>query len=129
MKLLRRIFVHNAGLKLLALLMAFLLWAAYTREPRVEVGYDVPVEFVRVAENVEVAPDAPTRVHVRLRGRSMVLRRLTPADIAVRVDLSGMTVGETLYKPAADQLGLPPGVEVVSITPTQLRIQLQPRKP
>ena len=129
MKLLRRLFLHNAGLKLLALLLAFLLWAAYTREPRVEVGFDVPVEFVQIAENVEVAPATPSKVHVRLRGRSLVLRRIGPSDISVRVDLSRMSVGAMRYQPVADQLELPPGVELVSITPAELKIQLQPRKP
>jgi YbbR domain-containing protein len=129
MRLLRRLFLHNAGLKLLSLLMAFLLWAAYTREPRVEVGFDVPVEFVQIAENAEVAPETPSQVHVRLRGRSLVLRRIGPSDISVRVDLSRMGAGEMRYQPVADQLELPPGVELVSITPAELKIQLLPRKP
>lgn len=129
MKLLRRLFLHNAGLKLLSLLTASFLWAAYTAEPRVEVGYDVPVEYVRIAEDMEIGPDTPARVHVRLRGRSQVLRRLVPADIAVRVNLTGVQAGEMVYRPAADQLELPPGVELISITPSELRIQLQPRQP
>ncbi len=129
MRLLRRLFLRNVGLKLLALLIAFLLWTTYTAEPRVEVGYDVPVEFVHIADNVAVGPETPSRVHVRLRGRSLVLRRLAPADIAVRVDLSRRGAGEMLYRPVADQLGLPPGVELVSIIPSELRIQLHPRKP
>jgi YbbR domain-containing protein len=109
--------------------MAFLLWAAYTREPRVEVGFDVPVEFVQIAENAEVAPETPSQVHVRLRGRSLVLRRIGPSDISVRVDLARMGAGEMRYQPVADQLELPPGVELVSITPAELKIQLLPRKP
>jgi YbbR domain-containing protein len=129
MRLLRRLFLHNAGLKLLALLLAFLLWAAYTREPRVEVGFDVPVEFVQIAENAEVAPETPSRVHVRVRGRSLLLRRLGSSDISVRVDLAGMDAGELRYQPVANHLELPPGVELVSITPADLKIQLLPRKP
>ena len=35
MNLLRKVFLHNAGLKLLSLLIAFLLWSSYTSEPRV----------------------------------------------------------------------------------------------
>jgi len=129
MNLLRSIFLHNAGLKLLSLLIAFLLWSTYTSEPRVEVGYDVPVEFVHLADNIEVGPDVPLRVHVRLRGRPIALRRLSPADITVRVDLAGRSAGEMVYRPTADQLELPLGVELVSISPKELRIPLQPRTP
>ncbi len=129
MKLLRRLFFHNAGTKVLALAIAFLLWSAYTSEPRVEVGLDVPVEFVQMADNVEIGPEAPTHVHVRLRGRSVVLRRLGPADVTVRVNLAGMDAGDMVYHPTADQLELPLGVELVSISPRELRIPLQTRQP
>ena len=129
MNFLRRLLLHHAGLKLLSLLIAFLLWATYTAEPRVEVGYDVPVEYVNIADHVDVAPDAPTRVHVRLRGRSLVLRQLVPADIVVRVDLTHLNAGEITYQPTARQLDLPLGVELVNITPSQLRILLKPRNP
>lgn len=129
MNLLRRVFLHNAGLKLLALAIAFLLWSTYTSEPRVEIGYEVPVEFLHLSDNIEIGPNVPLRVHVRLRGRSIVLRRLVPADITVRVDLRNRGAGEMVYHPSADQLQLPLGVELVSITPSELRIPLQSRTP
>jgi len=129
MNLLRSIFLHNAGLKLLSLVIASLLWSTYTSEPRVEIGFEVPVEFTHLADNIEIGPDVPLRVHVRLRGRPIVLRRLIPADITVRVDLAGMGAGQMIYRPAADQLELPLGVELVSITPKELRIPLQLRTP
>ena len=129
MSFLRNALLHNAGLKLLALLIAFLLWSTYTSEPRVEVGFDVPVELVNLAENLAIGPDVPLRVHVRLRGRSVVLRRLVPADIIVRVDLAGMGAGEMVYHPLANQLQLPLGVELISVTPRELRIPLQARTP
>jgi YbbR domain-containing protein len=129
MRFLSKLVLHNAGLKLLSLATAFLLWASYTSEPQVEVGYDVPIEFVNVPQDLEIAADAPAEVHVRLRGRSMLLRRLAPTDIDVRVDLSGMSAGQMQYRPVASELGLPPGVDVVRIVPSELRIQLEPRKP
>lgn len=128
MKSLRRRLLHNAGLKLLALLIAFLMWAVYTAEPRVEVGYDVPLEFVRIDDKLQVAPGVPARIHVRLRGRSAVLRQLTPADMAVRVDLAGQGAGETLHTLGVGRMDLPPGVECVSIYPTELRVTLIPRQ-
>jgi len=42
---LRKYIFANAGLKLLALAISFLVWATYTAEPYAEVGFQVPLEF------------------------------------------------------------------------------------
>jgi len=121
--------LHNWHLKLLALLTSFLLWAGYTSEPFVEVGYTVPLEFRNIPEQLDVSSDAPTQVQVRVRGRSIVLRRLSPADLAIAVDLAHDTAGEMLVRITPSQMTLPPGAEVVRITPSEIHVRLLPRTP
>ena len=121
--------VHNWPLKLLALGISFLLWATYTSEPFVEVGYTVPIQFYNIPSALEIAGDAPTQAHVRIRGRSMVLRRLTPADLAISVDLSNTRPGPTSVHIVPSQIDLPPGVELVRITPAEIHLRLVPRNP
>ena len=48
MRWLRQFVLRNAGMKLLALAISFLLWSTYTAEPFAEVGYNVPIAFVNV---------------------------------------------------------------------------------
>lgn len=121
--------LHDWGLKLLALALSFLLWSTYTREPVSEVGYVVPLEFRNVPANVEISGDVPTLVHVRVRGRSGLLRRIVPADLSIAVDLSGQPPGETSIHLTPAQVSAPFGVTVVSIIPSDLRVPLIPRHP
>ena len=84
MGFLRKYVFANAGLKLLALAISFLLWATYTAEPYAEVGFQVPLEFTTMPTQLEMSGDVPTVVHVRVRGRSALLaphgcRRSEPA--------------------------------------------------
>lgn len=127
MNFFRRLFFHNWHLKLFSLILAFLLWASYTSESQVEIGYLVPVEFSGVSEVLELSGDVPAQVHIRLRGRSAVLRRLTPADLAVTVSLDATPAGDTLILLSRQQIDLPPGVEVVRFSPSQIRIRLVSR--
>lgn len=127
MRLLRQLFLHNWHLKLVSLTLAFLLWALYTSEPLAEVGYQVPLEFHNVPAALMLADDVPMQVHVRLRGRSVALRRLTPADLAIAVDLASASVGETLVRLTAHHVKTPSGAEVVRISPSELRLRLIPR--
>lgn len=127
MSFLRNWVLHNWHLKLIALVISFLLWAGYTSEPFVEVGYNVPIEFFNIPSNLEISGDVPSQVHVRIRGRSIVLRRLTPADLAISVDLTGATDGPTLVRITPSQLHLPLAAELVRVTPPEIRLQLVQR--
>ena len=128
MRFLREWVLKNWSLKLLALAISFLLWTTYTAEPFSEVGYLVPVEFRNVPPNLEISGDVPTQVHLRVRGRSGLLRRLTPADLSLAVDLSSLPAGATLVHLAPDQVTVPYGATVVSIAPSEVRVRLVPRR-
>lgn len=125
---LRKWIFGNWALKLLSLGIAILLWAAYTAEPMAEIGYQVPIEFHNLPPDLEISGDVPAQAYVRVRGRSMLLRRLTPADLAIRVDLAGKTSGETAVQISPDQIAPPYGATVVRISPAQLRLRLVTRK-
>lgn len=129
MNFLRGWVLHNWHLKLVALLTSFLLWATYTSEPFVEVSYTVPLEFRNIPSQLDVSTDVPTQVQVRVRGRSAVLRRLSPADLAITVDLAHDTAGEMLVGITPRDMTLPLGAEVVRITPSEIHVRLLPRAP
>src|SRR5262249_39699550 len=121
--------LNNWSLKLLALALSYLLWTTYTAEPASEVGYLVPLEFRNVPADLEISGDLPTLVHVRVRGRSGLLRRIVPADLSVAVDLSGQAPGESSIYLTSAQVSAPFGATVVSITPSELQLRLIPRHP
>ena len=126
-RFLREWVLSNWSLKLLALVLSFLLWATYTSEPFVEVGYQVALEFRNIPTGVEISGDVPTTVHVRLRGRAALLRRVTPGDIEITVDLGGAPPGEMRVRLGPDQVTVPYGIQVVRITPSEFRVPLVAR--
>ncbi len=127
MRFLHEWVLHQWGLKILALFLSFLLWATYTAEPPAEVGYLVPVEFRNIPAQLEISGDVPTQVHVRVRGRAALLRRLTPADLGIIVDLSGRTAGAALIPLSPENVEVPYGAQVVRVTPAQILLRLVAR--
>jgi len=128
MKALRNLFVRDAGLKIVALLIAFLVWSTFRAEPSVEIAFQVPLEFRNIPDSLEISGEVPTQVRVRVRGRSAVLRPLTPADLAITVDLKGSTAGESVVRLTGDETDAPPGAEVVRISPPEIHLRLVPRE-
>jgi len=129
MPLLHGWLLHNWPLKLLALALSFLLWTTYRAESYSEVAYQVPIEFRNIPASLEISSDVPAQAHVRVRGRSALLRRLVPADLGLSVDLSRAQAGELLIALTPEQVEAPYGVAVVRITPPQIRVLLSSRRP
>src|SRR5579862_5432185 len=127
MGLLRKYVLANAGLKLLALAISFLLWATYTAEPYAEVGFQVPLEFTTMPAQFEMSGDIPTVAHVRVRGRSALLRRMVPADLNLRLDMKDGKEGTTILRITPELVGAPYGATVVQVAPTEIHVTLVPR--
>ena len=127
MGFLRKYIFANAGLKLLALAISFLLWATYTAEPYAEVGFQVPVEFTTMPSQLEISGDVPTSVHIRVRGRSALLRRMIPADLNLRLDMKDGKQGTTTLQITPEMVGAPYGATVVQVAPSEIHVTLVPR--
>jgi hypothetical protein len=120
----RDVVLHNWALKLLAVAIAFSLWAVYAAQPLAEFGYDVPIAFVNVPGQLAISGEVPRSVHLLIEGHRVLLRRLTPADLAFSVDLGSATAGETSVRLAPEMAAVPLGTKVVSIAPQQFQLSL-----
>ena len=127
MGFLRKYVFADAGLKLLALTISFLLWATYTAEPYAEVGFQVPLEFTTMPTQLEISGDVPTVAHIRVRGRSALLRRMIPADLNLRLDMKNGKQGTTTFNITPEMVGAPYGATVVQVAPTEIHVTLVPR--
>jgi hypothetical protein len=128
MRLLRRVFVHNWGLKLVALGISFFLWATYTAEPFAEVGYNVPIAYVNVPDGLAIGGTPPNAVRVVIRGRSGLLRRLMPSDLSLDVDLATAPSGEVPIRLSPTMVAAPYGTAVVRLAPSEFHVSLVPTK-
>jgi hypothetical protein len=72
--------------------------------------------------------DVPTVVHVRVRGRSSLLRRMVPADLTILIDLHDGKAGDTPLSIAPQSVGIPFGATVVGLSPTAIHVTLVPRR-
>ncbi len=124
MGFLRKYIFANAGLKLLALAISFLIWTTYTAEPYAEVGFQVPLEFTTMPTELEMTGDVPTVVHIRVRGRSALLRRMVSADLNLRLDMKEAKQGTTILQMTPEMVSTPFGATIVEVTPSEIHVTL-----
>ena len=121
-ELFRRYLAHNFLLKLVALVCAVLLWSAVSGEPVVETAYSVPIELHHMPPNLEITTSGIPLAQVRLRGPERSLRQITAADVHPILNLAGSRTGEHTYDLTASQVHVPYDIEVVQVTPSEVRI-------
>ena len=115
---------------LLSVLAAFLLWyvlsAQRTREISVR-GARAQLTLVNIPSNLVLVSGVPDTVSVQLRGP--LSRALDPrAPLEVLLDLSNARPGTNSYPINASDIPLPPEVEVVSVEPAAISLELERRQ-
>ena len=124
--------LDNLPLKLLALLMAFLLWLNVNTANPVQKDLEVPIEFINLPADgalyFESGQPRIDRVKVRLRGPKNQVEAIGPADVYVRVDLSKAPVGSEVYvdflRDTRVQIGAPFAVAPQSVDPPSMTLQV-----
>ncbi len=126
MNILREFLFNNIGLKAISLLLALLLWLQVAGQQTVQQKLDLPVVFVNMAPETEISNDYVRRVDVVLSSRRGTTN-FEDGSLTVKIDLRGSIPGtEKFYPLTADNISdRPSGVEVVSISPTSIRLLLE----
>jgi len=119
--------VEHIALRLLALAMAVGLWLMATGSPQQNLGLDrrtvrVEAAFERTPDALEVT-SSPETVEVTVEGPRLVLP-FQAQDVEVYLDLEGYGAG-THRVPV--QARHPSGIGVVSVSPREVTVVLEPR--
>jgi YbbR domain-containing protein len=125
-----RVLTNNLGWKLLSVLLAVLLWIAVEGEPELVTVQSVPVFYRNVEPTLALVSNPPGNVRLELRGPSDVLGRDNLSNIAVLVDLAGVTEpGERGFPILRTSVSLPAGVNFVRSDPSELKLHLDRAPP
>lgn len=126
---LRKIFLEDWGLKLLALGITIVLWLAVTgqNKPVTQRLSGVQLNFLK-HPGLEISNDPATSVEVTVNGSPSALDQMKLRDLAVTVDISSHKAGERVVRlsPETVSMDLPSGVKVLGFRPATIPIRLEP---
>jgi YbbR domain-containing protein len=127
---LRSLLFEDIGLKLVALLLGVLVYLnAYTDRPAAMI-VTFRVQVTDLPDSLTLTGSAPATVQAELRGTGKQLIRLRVTEPAVKLSLSGVSVGHYERTLTAADLPLPQGVEVAvdrMLSPRTLELQVDRR--
>lgn len=120
-----KLITENWALKLMSLVFALMLWFFIMGERRLEVNYRVPLEFQNLPRELMVANEIPSMVDVRISGPRTLLMKVSPNDISITVDLTGLRPGLTSFRRLEERLNLPSGLRVTRLSPSFVDVRLE----
>jgi len=122
--MIRRMVPKNFGWKLGSLLLAILLWLAWSATPDIVTTHTAPILYRNLAPSLLVTGDAPENIHVELRGPAGQLTVASLADTVALFDLASVSgPGERTFTISDANLNLPRNVSFLRAVPSQLRLR------
>jgi len=117
--------VQQKALHIWAVVIAVMLWFQVHGEGDGTLTMEVGLQLQGLPQNMVIVNDLPDTVHVTVSGLQARLKSVTPQDIYVPFDASGITmpgVVERVVK--SSDIRLPVGIEIAKIQPDRLELQV-----
>jgi diadenylate cyclase len=122
----RELLVQAGGLLLTFVLVAG-AWGIYSGKQLSLINVATAVDFRNIPESLELKRSSAERVEVQITGKRRLVSALNPEQVGAFLDLSTIDAGLHRIELNGDNIELPLGLEVVRITPTAIRIEMENR--
>ena len=122
---LRQQWTRNIGLRVLAVLIATGLWVFVNAgQHESQVALVVPVEYRALAPGLVLTNQHPDFINLSISGPHTLLSLLDSSRLAVRLDLHGVSAGQTDFKITPDMFRIPRQTTIDSISPSQITLDI-----
>jgi YbbR-like protein len=123
---LREAALKNLGLRIISLLLAIGLWLfVNTGQHNSLASFNVPIGYRGLPFGFVITNPHPDFVKIQLSGPATLLSLVDPSRLTLRLDLSGVGVGQASFKIGPDSfINTPRGTSVTSISSSQIVLDI-----
>ena len=113
------------GLRLISLALAIGLWIFVNAvQPGALESIRVPVSYRDLPPGFVLTNQHPDFVEIQVSGPRTLLSIIDPARLTLRLDLTGVGVGQASFKIGPDAFPVPRHTEVTSVLPSQIVLDI-----
>jgi YbbR domain-containing protein len=112
---------------LLALVISAALWGMSHGSSRIDRGFDIPVAFVGMPEELVITRKSTEEINIRVLGQRAALRDIAAKDLEYEVNLEGAKPGKAVYLVDETTLVLPQGAKILSRSPATIELEFERR--
>jgi YbbR domain-containing protein len=120
--------LENFGFKIVAVVMALLLWFHVATEKVYEYTKSFPVKILNIPEELILYQEVPEEVQVKIQGKGKeLLKLLLMEQKNLQIDIGDFRVGENDYSFKPEEIPIPEGLDLRAeeiLSPKSIKISL-----
>lgn len=117
----------NGSYKLVALFIALILWLTILGRRDFVVNKDIEVDFV-AAESFMVSGQSSDKVRIKLSGPQPLLKKYKESHQTIQISLADKGAGLFEIDMMPSKIDVPQGLRILSVKPSQIRVEITPVK-
>jgi YbbR domain-containing protein len=114
---------YQIRLALLALAISGALWGMSHGSSKIERGFDIPVAFDGMPEELVITRKSTQVINIRVLGPRAALRDISTEDLEYEVNLEGAKPGKAVYLVDETTLVMPQGARILSRSPATIELE------
>ncbi len=117
------LFTRNAAEKLIAVVLALVLWVAYGyQRDVVQRDVTVPIEYRNLASDWVLEEPKAMEAKVMLMGPEQAFRLFAPSNLRISLDLNSVKQGDQQITLSSSMIKTPSNISVVGIKPERIHV-------
>ncbi|UCD72263.1 MAG: hypothetical protein JSW70_04515 [Syntrophobacterales bacterium] len=113
----------NLSLKLISIVLAIVLWYFVVSERSGETALSIPVDFRNIPTSLIIIKNPVESINIRISGPATLLKRLSPREVKVIIDLSDAKAGVSTFEIQPNHITLPRGLRVSIWSPASIKLR------
>jgi YbbR domain-containing protein len=110
---------------LLALAISAALWGMSHGTSKIERGFDIPVAFIGMPEELVITRNSTQVINIRVLGPRAALRDISSKDLEYEVNLEGAKPGNAVYLVDETTLVMPQNARILSRSPATIELEFE----
>jgi len=119
---LRKIFLSNAQIKIISLILGYSFWYIFSQSHACNIWVDAPISFYNIPKNLQI--EAPEKIKMQLSAKRADLYTIDKKTVAFHIDMQNAKRGDTIIQPLEEQLLLPQSIKMVRCYPANIAISI-----
>jgi YbbR domain-containing protein len=115
---------ENASYKIVALLITLILWVIILGSKEDSLVKHISANYI-LPRGMVLTNQVPTSVDFRFTGPRLPLKRFSETIEPLTIDLSSQPEGPAPFRIHPDNIDVPPGIRVISVTPSSITANLE----
>jgi uncharacterized protein (TIGR00159 family) len=100
------------------------VWFSFARGLETLTSLEVPLEYVNRDSRMQILSASENTVRLHLSGSGALISSMKPDQVKVKLDLNNAVNGENVFTITNDNIGVPPGVRLNRIEPSEVKVVL-----